>query len=444
MAWMDTKTDGVSTLPASEYNAMTNFTKRKAIGYMMYIDGSNYNLLNCSTGDITTSTVAADLIQSAVNAIGLTGGRIFFRNGTYNITHSIDVSGCIVTIEGENRYMTILQLADSANCNMFIIPATSLIQFPLALYNIWLYGNPLHNTLGSGIYQTNTGGDAICKNVTLHNCSIMSFPEYNIYTESTWGWKVYGCYLENGGIASIYIHRTSIGEGAFTNCKIAAQSTILLHIDGTVLGYDRFTACYFDQADHNAVLDESTHGQTIFTGCHIRDSGQEGIYINAPDDVITGCVFWLNSANTNNTYSDIKVGASGSNCIITGCNITGKGSSPQTKYGVEIIAGASNVQVNGNLITGQGTLGIIDGGTLSLIHHNRGWITEGWGTLTLPANATTVDVNHGCSAIPLSVICTPQQTNPAYWVTAVTSTKFTLNIGASTGVDRHWYWEAFV
>ena len=50
MAWMDTKTDGVSTLPASEYNAMTNFTKRKAIGYMMYIDGSNYNLLNCSTG----------------------------------------------------------------------------------------------------------------------------------------------------------------------------------------------------------------------------------------------------------------------------------------------------------------------------------------------------------------------------------------------------------
>lgn len=75
--WDDTKADGVSTLPASEYNTMVTAIKNQGYTVIIYKDGSNYIAKAGTTGAvISTNTDFSTVCQAAGNWI--TGNGIIF------------------------------------------------------------------------------------------------------------------------------------------------------------------------------------------------------------------------------------------------------------------------------------------------------------------------------------------------------------------------------
>jgi len=73
----------------------------------------------------------------------------------------------------------------------------------------------------------------------------------------------------------------------------------------------------------------------------------------------------------------------------------------------------------------------------------KGLNTENYGQATIPANATSVTVNHGLICVPTKVLVTPLAQPPgSIWVSGITSTQFTINISTAPSADLPVAWYA--
>jgi len=85
-----------------------------------------------------------------------------------------------------------------------------------------------------------------------------------------------------------------------------------------------------------------------------------------------------------------------------------------------------------------------DGSPNVILKRNKGYPTEASGSATIPANSTSVTVNHGLALAPSKVLVTPAGNLGAVWVENITSTSFTIRCSTAPAAVTTVYWYAEV
>jgi hypothetical protein len=118
-------------------------------------------------------------------------------------------------------------------------------------------------------------------------------------------------------------------------------------------------------------------------------------------------------------------------------------------YGIQIPAALDNFNVTGASFynNGQGAISNAAGNSLTkVIQSNFGYVTQNSGTATITGTVTSFVVTHGMSFIPQVILLTPLgQPEAAGWYAGnITSTQFTIFVGATTTGTREFFWRASV
>ncbi len=143
--------------------------------YIIFKDGNTIYAKNGTTGKIDYSgTDASTVIQSIVDTLTATGGRIYFKAGVYRINSTLIIpsTGNII-MEGENRYTTQL-LGSSTLTNMIIVGNEIKQVSSFILRDIRIDG----------------GGSSICDILTIRN-----YRNFNISNASFYNFKI-GIHLD--------------------------------------------------------------------------------------------------------------------------------------------------------------------------------------------------------------------------------------------------------
>jgi parallel beta-helix repeat protein len=283
-------------------------------------------------------------IQAAVTAIGATGGKIVLLEGIYNISNSIDFSGCgAISLQGAGmstdwKYNkgTILKLANGVNKPIIVktepIWAQDYIS-PISITNIMIDGNRLSNANSAcdGIIFTNVAHSVIrdvgifrcynaaihlkqCYGVTIDNCTLGGCDSSGTHTNGaiiagTWVPNGYGIYIDSSPdnrISNCYIWHNSIdGIYATTAYDFAATENLVIN------------ACSLNWNDGCGVkLIKGTNALWVgrIFNSHLDENGTYGLYVsgNVTNWKIIGCNFFGNQriAGTD-TYAIYMAGTSG-------------------------------------------------------------------------------------------------------------------------------------
>lgn len=118
-----------------------------------------------------------------------------------------------------------------------------------------------------------------------------------------------------------------------------------------------------------------------------------------------------------------------------------------SKYLVDEDATSHHNTITGNVGIGIGTAPYFNLlGASDIISDNTPYITKTFGTATITASATTVDVTHGLAAAPTRVIITPTTATAGkdYYVSAKDATTFTITIDSAADADISFDWQAVI
>lgn len=100
---------------------------------------------------------------------------------------------------------------------------------------------------------------------------------------------------------------------------------------------------------------------------------------------------------------------------------------------------SSSNRLQDHLFTGGGTYVINSGGYTNRFFNNVGFVTESWNSTTISAS-TFVMVNHGLAGTPDTVIVTPLDAGyGTFYISARTSTTFTITVTVSGTYSFNWY-----
>ncbi len=124
----------------------------------------------CGNGacDQTTDGTADDVqIQSAIDSLPSTGGKVFIREGTYNISSPITINRDSIVIQGAGK-ATILRLVDNFNDYMFKIDDATL-RYYLTFTDMKLDGNQANQT-GGGTIMASSTARSLFKNLWFEQC----------------------------------------------------------------------------------------------------------------------------------------------------------------------------------------------------------------------------------------------------------------------------------
>jgi hypothetical protein len=118
-------------------------------------------------------------------------------------------------------------------------------------------------------------------------------------------------------------------------------------------------------------------------------------------------------------------------------------------YGIQIPAALDNFNVTGVSFhnNGQGAISNASGNSSTkVIQSNFGYVTQNSGTATITGTVTSFVVTHGMSATPQVILLTPlgQPEAGAWYAGNITSTQFTIFVGATTTGTREFFWRASV
>jgi hypothetical protein len=126
-----------------------------------------------------------------------------------------------------------------------------------------------------------------------------------------------------------------------------------------------FAACWFSNRPGNGVTLGATNGTRFFGGGAIG-CGMHGVDIQsaAVRTTFFGFASRGNSQTTTNTYSGLHFQAGTTDFGVGFCQLDSQVGFGTQKYGVEVATGASDrYSIAHNLVSGNGTAGISDGGT---------------------------------------------------------------------------------
>jgi len=131
---------------------------------------------------------------------------------------------------------------------------------------------------------------------------------------------------------------------------------------------------------------------------------------------------------------------------INGTDISFSGNATKG-YGIDIPASLSVFSITAVTFhnNGQGAILNASGSSTSkIILGCLGYLTSNSSTASVATSNTEIVVSHGLSALPSSVLITPlgQPETGGWWVENITSTQFTIKIGATTTATRTFNWRA--
>lgn len=151
----------------------------------------------------------------------------------------------------------------------------------------------------------------------------------------------------------------------------------------------------------------------------IRGSSSSGIVITTPDAVIT------NNVVRNAGSHGIRV--SGEMSRVVGNEIR-----DISGWGINLLAAVTGVVITDNRIANASSGGITGLQADTLVRRNVGHITEAFGSATIADGSATAVVTHNVKGAPAAVTLTARG-NEAVWVSARTSTTFTISRSGTAG-----------
>ncbi|MBI3937147.1 MAG: right-handed parallel beta-helix repeat-containing protein [Betaproteobacteria bacterium] len=201
-------------------------------------------------------------------------------------------------------------------------------------------------------------------------------------------------------------------------------------INSTVNAIERF------QIQQNYVGRNGQHGIVL-----LRGSGHRSHHL------ITGNVIDANGTSASNTYDGINVSSDSAasefrHTIINNNQIIDLEASPTQRYGLNFGANTASNIVEGNRFQGNVSGQINNSAGASFIRANSGFVTENSGTGTINSGATSATVSHGLDVTPTAkaivVNFTENPTNDPgnFWISAITSTQFTVNVRNDPGASN--------
>lgn len=382
------------------------------------------------------------------------GARSFFTIEGNHITGvgqraSIDVASTDVTAAVSNNGIIKGNIID----DMVLIVHTG--------YDLLIEGNILRNTglLGGGIdVHTNSKRVIVANNIigpctvgiTTHNfCEDIAIVGNKISSTSGVGVMVADC--TRATVDSNQIYSTGAGApaislqpaygGAVRNNTISNSGNHSVNISGSstnvlVSGNKSYSPTSY-HVNINGAADVIVRGNScsggvigvaattgtntglIIEGNDIKGTSSTGVYVTAADSLIRN-----NSIRNAGAYA---IRSHGQNSRISGNDIrdtTGSG------IYIPVVTG---VAITDNYITNSSVSSIAGIQPDTVVRRNVGYVTESRGSTTVADATASIVVNHGLATTPTSVTLTPRG-NEFAWVSARTSTTFTITRAGTSGV----------
>lgn len=254
-----------------------------------------------------------------------------------------------------------------------------------------------------------------------------------------------GLYMENAHIhGSFLINPSGTGNEVvvssieFTNTYFdgSRAADVILQGNPTAAYKDiRFSNCYF-----RAGLTGLSIGTTaivsgiIVSGCTFAQNVQNGLEItnhNVSDMIVTGCLFTGNNTGNSASYGDMLI--NGNAIQVSNTDFSGGGA-----LGTAILtAAAASITrfTNIGFVNSTAATKINDVSGNAVYKGIVGWNVKVRGTQAVGSAVTTSVVTHGMKLTPTlaSINLTPGATCPAFWITAIGATTFTINFASATG-----------
>ncbi len=374
-------------------------------GYYLAQDSANRYVNNWS------STNASCTIQRAINALPSTGGRIFFKNGVYNITNQLSTLSTqkSVVLEGESTGWFGLGQGVQLEATAPMNGSTYLIFGNAQSTNILSLGLD-GNSLSEGAHLTNW--DDSIKNSAVSHCTIGLVVGSNTWISDNW--------IEYNTIYGIYVSYASDGY-------IWIENNIFYNPPPCSYGI------YIQQSGT-----ETNRGQIWL---------QNNRFFNEPTAIdsygnVTS-IYSNGNSFTNQTSEAFKIEGVVRNFKSVGDTLEGGSITKHFLYVTStgiinsgVVDDASIRNITSTPFMNQGTAAI----NFGII---EGFVTSNGGSTT-NTTATTCIINHGLAGTPNAAITASFNDTgiTGYTITSVTSTQLIFTIQGTPTGNYTCYWHA--
>ena len=437
MGFTDTKTDGVSTLPAAEYNTLVDNLALKPADYIIYKDGADTVAVNGSTGvEDSRNTDAATVIQYALDAIDANNlSKLFIKKGDYELSAGLTVEGHGMIIEGSSLWdsttdaggaAAYINLGDDVDETMFTVTGDKCY-----IHNLRLDGNKANNAGGGGILipPGATALDIHLSHMYIFNCAGNGIALHG------WGSHINNIWSEFNGNIGILI---SDDHNSIVSCGTYGNTGYGIDLGGSI----NLVENCFMWLDNVGIVSEQNGN--IINGNMISSPDHDGIWLYQHDNnIVTNNQIISAGLAANNTYDAIKVDAADYNVIKNNSVYTHAGA-VFPAYGIREHGSSDYNIIQGNVLRSCVTAGILLAGANTISSFNQGHITEKSGTATILNTGTDIVVAHGLAATPTVINVTGQHAEVSdLEVGTIGAANFTITtIGGAVSADRDIYWEA--
>jgi hypothetical protein len=442
-----------------------------------------------AVGDGVANDTAA--IQAAITAVGAAGGgEVKFPAGAFLITAPLLVSNPRVRITGTGRRSTRIMQATASS-------VTFNITNEYFTANNFSVEYVTQGTAGGTAFQTSffygTWNDIYIRNANVgwhflsgSNSQLIS----NVVAEDSTqnGFLISGdnvkiinffvlnqlsaSFCQLGGLRMLNkAEGCVITDGQLYGGKFAMTTDAAVYAVGSRPAYNKFNSVFFDSAIDGVSLERvvefdflncwfsnrPTNGCRIVSGDGIRfigggaiNSAKHGVLVEAAatNVLFDGFAARGNGTEAANTYDGIIFAVDAADFTVVNCTLGGAAalSFGTQRYGLHISAGASdNYVVTGNIVTGNGTAGMLEGGsgTAKRVAGNIGFSTASAGPATVLIGTSSTVVTHGLAATPgqSDIQITPvSDVAERWWVSAASATTFTISLSGAAAADRFFSW----
>ena len=362
-------------------------------------------------------------IQAAINALPdmgdqwfspVAGGTIYFTDGNYNISDSIQVDRSSVSFIGAGFLSTHFSLVDGADKSIFKLPPGCGVVFE----QMMLSGNKENQTPGANTSAIEGhASDLYVDHVWIDN--------FQIGVDLQYFWSVYfnQVSIETSDIAfysnvmSGYIDHYAVFQG----CNITSTVELRSWETDSLINNVRFQNCRFEEYGHNSIEIIGRVQDIVFAGCKFAGA-DAGVYHILLDKSNNGVYPSYIKIGPNNYFDD----------------------APTDIY---IEAHTTKTSIFDNTFE-DGSITIESGADVS-IYRNKGFVTENPGTATLLSGTTSIVVDHGLDVTPSAgdIMVTPIGSLGSasfFYIDTYTDTQFTIHVNADPGANVDFAWKAIV
>lgn len=399
-------------------------------GPTLMVAASNANsALQARADYVCTGTNDHTTINSALNALPASGGKVVLTAGTYLLGGSI--------------VMKSYQRMEGAGKGTIITPSAG------STYDLII--GSLTPTFNRYVELQSFKVD--CTNQTSGNAINIYAPRNNLY-RSLWFTAVKGsCINLQGDTSALGWYNwvleneiDGVAGSGITAPAYCEQNYILFNTITFVTGQGIYCASDLDTIAYNmldACTSYSIHvffGAGLYTivGNKIDRPGTDAIYLEGADKTLVMHNFIGGLAANKAGILNGPGGGNNGDKIIIGYNRqTETGASGSVGY--KELGATSNCIITNNQFAGPATAVTLNVSSTGLfIRNNQGYVTEAQGTATVANGQTTIAVTHGLSRTPTakSISVTPTNnlgTAAKFWITSVGATTFTITVDADPG-----------